>query len=73
MRAAGVTRVPVYGRYLPEKPTGAGCDAKQHARATVELYWADRLPPRWRSTRFASWIARHPFLYLVLSRKASRA
>lgn len=73
MRAAGVTHVPVYGRYLPEKSTGAGCDAKQHARATVEQYWADRLPPRWRSTRIASWIARHPFLRLVLARTASRA
>ncbi|MFG2681283.1 hypothetical protein [Streptomyces sp. NPDC048392] len=47
MRAAGVARVPVYGRHLPGQQLDDATDAQEHARKTVENYWTGRLTELW--------------------------
>ncbi|WP_371484793.1 hypothetical protein [Kitasatospora sp. NBC_00315] len=39
LRAAGVTSIPVYGCYLPDRPQTAVGTAQQHARQTITDFW----------------------------------
>lgn len=66
MRAAGVTSLPVYGRYLPDRTPAATTDAKRHARQAITAFWTDHLtalwgPRSWRP-RLGPALARYRFL-----------
>jgi hypothetical protein len=71
LRAAGVNRVPVYGRHLLDQDeTTPAIDARVHARRTVEDLWrtlaAERLGPGIRSTILARLLIRYPRLRALL-------
>lgn len=76
MRAAGVVRVPVYGRHLPGNQPPDATDAHEHARRTVETYWIGRLTELWGSDpwteRLGPLLARHRVLRWALPRPDRR-
>ncbi|GAA3085126.1 hypothetical protein GCM10020000_84550 [Streptomyces olivoverticillatus] len=66
MRAAGVTVLPVYGRYLPDRTPTATTDAQRHARQAVTVFWTGYLTAlrgsgSWRR-RLGPAFARYRFL-----------
>ncbi|MEU0110645.1 hypothetical protein ABZ313_35515 [Streptomyces sp. NPDC006251] len=76
MRAAAVTNVPVYGRYLPGQQSPDATNAQEHARTTVEKYWIERLadlgvPGPWPE-RLGPLLARHRILRRPLPRPDRR-
>ncbi|MEU6381664.1 hypothetical protein [Streptomyces sp. NPDC046909] len=76
MRAAGVVRVPVHGRFLPGAEMAVVTDAQEHARQTVETYWIERLTELWGPgpwpARLGPVLAGHRILRWLLPRPERR-
>ncbi|WP_189277429.1 hypothetical protein, partial [Kitasatospora griseola] len=72
LRAAGVKVAPVYGCYLPDRLPAEHQDAGDHARRTVEHYWAERLAqmvgPGFVARLLAWAVVRYPALRMRLPR-----